>query len=811
MNLHCPPRLARMLLLGAIFALSAGHAQEGNLLPNNTFEAHEGDLAQGWVFLADVGKATGVRRETGGLDDGAYLEAVLTEAGQCDFRMADSRVEVSPDKAYLLTCSVRASNVAAKSHSIELQWFGEQGFLSRDIAAATVGERWVRIAVGPVSPPEEATGVVPLLRCYQEGTYGFDSVGLWEVAPLPPNILQNPGFESDGTGDGQPDAWGGNMADGMLVGGIVWDQEVAHSGQCSAGLARPAGVGGTPSQWVQRGVSVNASARYELSAATKADAFGQVFRMAIEWTTAGEVLDTAEMIDQTREDWQRKTLRAVAPPEADHANVILEFAANGTVWLDDVTLTEVGTVAEIDLWLAEPGARGLIRDGIDERKLFVHSVLKTEEDDIAVALRLIDAEGNVLAETGGSQTAKQSWRPDIAELGPGAYRVVAEAVNGEGQVVAAQMTPVDIVPGDAPGLFFQSDHVALVAGKPWFPIGVTSFSPTSEVCERLAASGFNLIVPGSFTLGEKETVQQALDRAADLGLYVMEWNNGHVYGEITSEERRRRFTESVANIAGHPSFLGWMCDEALWNGVPLAAVKDGYLAARAAAPTLVFWQNQAPRNTVEDLARYVRWADVTGMDIYPVEGANHSDLPNKTLSVVGDEMDKQHQTTFGRKPVWAILQGFGWSAWEEDEKLHKRAPTWEETRFMAYDAILHGATGIIYWGATYEDQESEIWDSLRRMARELADLMPVLVAEERVELDVQPADSPVIAAARRVDGKLWVIAVNESPEPATATLAVGGAVAAVQRVAEEGAAPEVEAGELVDTFLGYGVRVYREP
>jgi hypothetical protein len=262
-----------------------------------------------------------------------------------------------------------------------------------------------------------------------------------------------------------------------------------------------------------------------------------------------------------------------------------------------------------------------------------------------------------------------------------------------------------------------------------------------------------------------------------------------------------------------------MCDEALWNGVSVSKVRNAYLAARAAMPTCAFWQNQAPRNHIADLARYVRWADVTGMDIYPVEGADHSDLPNKTLSVVGDEMDKQHRTTLppepqadatvpGRKPVWAILQGFGWGVWEKDKAPPKRAPNWEETRFMAYDAILHGAVGIVYWGASYEAQDSAIWDALRRIARELADTTPALVSAERVAVTVEGAPG-VMAQGRRVDGKLWIIAVNEQAEAATARLRVAGPLGALTRFAES-AELTVTAGGLTDTFAPYGVHLYRE-
>ena len=795
---------AAVLLLSLAFVGAA--AAEGNLLPNGTFDVASAQLAEGWFFQADVGQAQGTRQEKGGLDDSPYLEATRAKAGQCDFRPAAGMIAVKPDAAYLLTCSVRTSNPAGGSHLIELQWFGPNGFLSRDSEGAKVAGKWVRVAVGPVAPPKGADRVIPLLRCYGEGTYGFDSVGLWEVPSLPTNSLQNPGFESDGDGDGVPDGWQPVMGQGAPADAAAWDRKVAQTGQYSACLRLPVAGGNARVSWVQREVPVTPSMRCELSAAVNSDRFGREVRVAVEWTKNGKTFSTDELRDQTSGTWQRKTLRALVPPDADHANVMVELCGEGTVWFDDVTLTDEELVASLDLWLEKPNARGLIRDGIDERRLVTRCALRTKEPGVVARLRLRDTGGEVIAEkTIRAAEMPAVWSPDLAPLPRGGYFVVAEAVNADGRVLASELRPLDIVPPEAPGLFFRDDHVAMVEGKPWFPIGVCSMPVTDPVAERLVQSGFNLILTGEFTQEPTGKVQEVLNRARDLGLRVIEWNNGYVYGKISSDERRRLFETSAQHVMKHPSFLGWACDEALWNGVALSEVRDAYLAARFWEPTLVFWQNQAPRNAIEDLARYTRWCDVTGMDIYPVEGADHSDLPNKTLSVVGDEVEKQHQTVSGRKPVWAILQGFGWGAWENGEKLHKRAPSWEETRFMAYDAIVHGATGIIYWGASYEKQQAPIWDHLRRMARELADLTPVLVSPERVQVK---AEAPVTAIARRVQGKVWVIAVNESANPVKGA-APGLPDRTLRRVGEEGAV-EVKAGRLEDDFAGYGVHVYRE-
>ena len=74
------------------------------------------------------------------------------------------------------------------------------------------------------------------------------------------------------------------------------------------------------------------------------------------------------------------------------------------------------------------------------------------------------------------------------------------------------------------------------------------------------------------------------------------------------------------------------------------------------------WMNYAPRNTMEDMRRYADAADIVGCDIYPVPvrySSGHSDLANRQLSCVGDYTDR-FQKVGGERPVWMVLQGFGW-------------------------------------------------------------------------------------------------------------------------------------------------------
>ena len=61
---------------------------------------------------------------------------------------------------------------------------------------------------------------------------------------------------------------------------------------------------------------------------------------------------------------------------------------------------------------------------------------------------------------------------------------------------------------------------------------------------------------------------------------------------------------------------------------------------------------QAPRSPVSDLASYRPAYDVTGVDIFPIAypPAQHSDGPNRDISVVGDMAKKMAEASTG-KPV----------------------------------------------------------------------------------------------------------------------------------------------------------------
>ena len=100
---------------------------------------------------------------------------------------------------------------------------------------------------------------------------------------------------------------------------------------------------------------------------------------------------------------------------------------------------------------------------------------------------------------------------------------------------------------------------------------------------------------------------------------------------------------------------------------------------------------------------------------------------------------------------------------------------------MAYDAIIHGANAILYWGTAntkpVEDDDTPVsgrprlWYELLQVARELRALEPALVAPPLKSPKVRQADTfgsidgqEILCTVRRVGEDFVLLVVNETGE-----------------------------------------------
>jgi hypothetical protein len=168
----------------------------------------------------------------------------------------------------------------------------------------------------------------------------------------------------------------------------------------------------------------------------------------------------------------------------------------------------------------------------------------------------------------------------------------------------------------------------------------------------------------------------------------------------------------IDGLKDSPGLGAWKgTDEPLWGAKDAQGLADAYEFIRLHDPAHPVVIIQAPRAKVKGpqgkkiekpltvglLRDYAAAGDIHGVDIYPISHPPgwHAERPNKDISVVGDLADILVQSAPG-KEHWMTLQ-IAWSG-VLPPKFVPILPTLKEERFMAYQAIIAGARGLIFFG-----------------------------------------------------------------------------------------------------------------
>ena len=162
---------------------------------------------------------------------------------------------------------------------------------------------------------------------------------------------------------------------------------------------------------------------------------------------------------------------------------------------------------------------------------------------------------------------------------------------------------------------------------------------------------------------------------------------------------------------------------------------------------------------------YYDLTDVMMMDWYPV--------PHLELTSFGDNVrwTKQGMQAYhtGDRPLWAVVQLFDWKEFKQyrpDDDRIGRFPTEDELRFMSFDAIANGASGLFYFHFHYYDNslakaKPEFWKRAKSVLKELNKFRPVL---EDGQFLGQAANvkTPLMLQAWKYKGHTYYLLLNRS-------------------------------------------------
>ena len=133
---------------------------------------------------------------------------------------------------------------------------------------------------------------------------------------------------------------------------------------------------------------------------------------------------------------------------------------------------------------------------------------------------------------------------------------------------------------------------------------------------------------------------------------------------------------------------------------------------------------------------------------------------------------------------------------------------------MAYNAIIHGANGILYWGMKYTPQPSSFISNLYKVTNELSDMLEILsTPDSDIQINkryhelMYSVDAGVELIVKEVNSNVYLLTVNSDKNPVKVSLSNIGRYESA-RVLKENRTITLENGEFTDTYKPFDVHIY---
>jgi hypothetical protein len=329
----------------------------------------------------------------------------------------------------------------------------------------------------------------------------------------------------------------------------------------------------------------------------------------------------------------------------------------------------------------------------------------------------------------------------------------------------------------------------LLAGRTVFPITLgngpplTGKDPASGLngWAEVSAAGVKMLrVYPKWTAAnvvqQLQTVKEEMVAAASYGLRL--WVG--LFDLANNTSKQALLEQVIDGLKDAPGLGAWKgSDEPLHANLAPQGLKAAYELIRSRDPNhpVVIIQAPQARNgplTVARLKPYAAAGDIHGVDIYPISHppGQHAGRPNKDISVVGD-VTKIVAQAAPDKEHWTTLQ-VAWSGMLPPKHV-PIFPTLHQERFMAYQAIIAGAKGLVFFGGDIPNALNPtdaasgwnwtFWHTvLKHVIQELNSTAvgPALTAQSAA-VTVKANASDVRLVAREADGFLYLITVRRSP------------------------------------------------
>jgi len=317
-------------------------------------------------------------------------------------------------------------------------------------------------------------------------------------------------------------------------------------------------------------------------------------------------------------------------------------------------------------------------------------------------------------------------------------------------------------------VYIDENGFTVKNGKKIFPLGIfvgPSKYTDDETLRKISAAGFNTVL--SYGYGTDNGQGEYLDRAKKHNLNVIYSLKG-MYPK-KRDGNMDYFLSLSRNLINrwklHDALLAWYINDEL-NEAWIPHIKRLYQVVKENDPDHPAYQVLYQENI---LSKYMDITDVIGMDSYPIGIAENLSQTIRRANLSVNTSLAFRQSAGVPKGVWHVAQIMDWSTYK---KMKPTPPSLDEMRNLAYQAIISGAKGLLFYsyfdlmketgksaGESPERFRAKRWQDIATMCTELKTIIPVILEGQLVSIrKLGGADIPY--AAYRYNNELYVILTN---------------------------------------------------
>ena len=766
--------------------------ENGSNSPANwSSEISSGTMTCSWDTLKSVSGSHSLKIEVSTDGRGQWAQLLSTA--------------ISDSVTYRFRVHIYSTNVNSGAGEAELHWFDSNDtYLGRTLLAPTVANQWQELKNNNVTPPQSAVKVYILLRAYKTGVYYLDDPVLTRKdnnlhtlsGKFPIGLYNMPNAELLDNGDAEERTYTDTQIPRTWYNGYnypvySWDSNLAYSGYRSLQISLSSDI---MADWRQVISNISDTDTFHLKAMIYAtNAASGSHSIELQWfDSSSNYLGRDTYSATTTGDWVTIDEDGIIPPSrATKIYFLLRAYKTGTYNFDTISLTFDQTDAEKVQALADSGFNLLMTstllDTMNSVSGFYGAVnVNSTSTYLPTLVNLLESK-SALRIWHNSPDEPAWWTPPISS--------------------SVMATGYDTI-------LSNDDYYSSCPHRVWLnhaPRG-TQASPSDFSLLRPYSAGADIISMDIYPIGsvghsnlENKTISCVGEYTKILYDYACTDSSGLQDKPIWMVLQGAGQSDLADSRVTHGAELHWLDSSGTvkridrfyvnttgsWqtiNGqglVPPEGAITISVQLRGYAPGTYYFDNVSLLENGVNILLNSNFETEDGSSGYPASWTRS--MPTGTTatwdSSVYVSASHSAKTTVTVSSITSWYQNvnidpgktYNFSACIRSSLAGQYArPTWTQSRFMAYDAIINGARGIVYWGCNKIPCNSDFWYTLKDVIVEVSGLSDVLTSPESfrectsssADIELLLLDSP--------DG-LYLIAANKSSQTVySATIWISG-------------------------------------